>query len=151
MIVTFCGHSQFIKTQNREDQLLFVLKNIVGDTPAEFFFGGYGAFDDFAYNCCKKYQLTHPNCKLIYVTPYLLRKSDLQCKTTQYDSIIYPEIENVPPKYAIYHRNRWMVMQADFIIAFITHSTGGAYQTYHYAISKNKAIVNLADFSEFEI
>ena len=66
-------------------------------------------------------------------------------KAAQYDAIIYPEIESVPLRYAICHRNRWMVEKADLVIGFITHQSGGAYQTYRHAVSKNKMIFNIAD------
>ena len=147
MIITFCGHSQFARTEKYEEQVLSILEQAVGDSPAEFFLGGYGAFDDFAYGCCKKYQTTHPNTKLVYITPYISHKSNLKDNAMRYNAIIYPEIENAPLRYAISHRNRWMVEKADLVICFITHRSGGAYQTYRQAISKNKTIVNLADCS----
>ena len=145
MIVTFCGHSQFSKAEKCEAQLLSLLKNAVGDNPAEFFLGGYGAFDDFAYSCCKKYQMTHPDTKLIFITPYLFGERNLKDKAAQYDAIIYPEIESAPPRYAISHRNRWMVEKADLVICFITHQSGGAYQTYLHAVSRNKPFFNIAN------
>ena len=147
MIITFCGHSQFTRAEKCEKQLLSLLEEVVGDSPAEFFLGGYGAFDDFAYCCCKMYQDTHPNTKLVYITPYIFLESNLKDNATRYDAIIYPEIENTPLRYAISHRNRWMVENADLVICFITHKLGGAYQTYRQAISKNKTIINLADCS----
>lgn len=147
MIITFCGHSQFARTEKYEEKVLSILEQAVGDSPAEFFLGGYGAFDDFAYGCCKKYQTTHPNTKLVYITPYISHKSNLKDNAMRYDAIIYPEIENAPLRYAISHRNRWIVEKADLVICFITHRSGGAYQTYRQAISKNKTIVNLADCS----
>lgn len=145
MIVTFCGHSRFVGTEKHEKYFLTLLENTVGDTPAEFFLGGYGAFDDFAYSCCKKYRMTHPNTKLVFITPYLSHENNLKDKEAQYDAIIYPEIENAPPRYAICHRNRWMVEKADLVIGFITHQSGGAYQTYRHTVSKNKIVLNLAD------
>ena len=145
MIVTFCGHSQFAKAEKYEDKLLSLLESIVRNSPTEFFLGGYGAFDDFAYRCCKKYQMTHSNTKLIYITPYLPRENQLKDKAAQYDAIIYPEIESAPPRYAISHRNRWMVEKADLVICFITHRSSGAYQAYRHAIGKSKTVFNLAD------
>ena len=145
MIVTFCGHSHFTKAEKYEEKLLSLLKNSVGNKPAEFFLGGYGAFDDFAYSCCKKYQMAHPNTRFIYITPYLSDKDNLKDKLTQYDAIIYPEIESVPLRFAISHRNRWMIEKADLVIAYINHQSGGAYQTYRHAISKSKPVFNLAD------
>ena len=89
--------------------------------------------------------MTHHNTKLVFITPYLSHESNLKNKTTQYDAIIYPEIESVPSRYAICHRNRWMVEKADVVISFITHQSGGAYQTYRHAVSKNKTIFNIAN------
>ena len=63
----------------------------------------------------------------------------------EYDGIVYPPLENVPPRYAILHRNRYMVERADLVIACITRSRGGAYQTYLHARRKGKTMINLAD------
>ena len=61
-----------------------------------------------------------------------------------YDSIIYPEIENKPKRYAITYCNRYMVEKADFVVAYITHDWGGAYKTYKYAKQKKKEILNIS-------
>ena len=61
-----------------------------------------------------------------------------------YDSTVYPEIEDKPLKFAISYRNKWMVQKADYVIAFIERSFGGAYQTYKYAKSMGKKIFNIA-------
>ena len=41
-----------------------------------------------------------------------------------------------------------MVDKADYIICFVDHDWGGAYQTYKYAKRKGKKILNLAIFEE---
>ena len=146
MIVTFCGHSSFKKTIEFEKKLLEYMEKIIGDKKAEMYLGNYGAFDSFAYDCCKKYQESHAKVSLIFVTPYL-DNSNLELQRMRYNSIIYPEIERVPPKFAISHRNRYMIDKCDFVISYITHSFGGAYQTYKYAKRKNKVIFNLSDFA----
>ena len=71
MIITFCGHSNFIATNKLEDKLLSILNEYVGDNQADFYFGEYGAFDEFAFKCASKYKSTHPQVKLIFVTPYI--------------------------------------------------------------------------------
>ena len=71
MIITFCGHAQFRKSGEYEQKILGFLEETVGDQPAEMYLGGYGEFDNFAYDCCKKYKETHPKVSLIFVTPYL--------------------------------------------------------------------------------
>ena len=145
MIITFCGHSNFIATNKLEDKLLSILNEYVGDNQADFYLGEYGAFDEFAFKCASKYKSTHPQVKLIFVTPYITEeyiRNRLQNK--KYDTILYPEIENIPPKFAILHRNRYMIKKSDIVIAYITHAWGGAYQTYKYAKGKNKNIINIS-------
>ncbi len=71
MVVTFCGHSQFQWTAEYESKVLTILEEKVGNQPADMFLGGYGNFDNFAYNCCKKYKSTHENISLVFVTPYM--------------------------------------------------------------------------------
>lgn len=61
--------------------------------------------------------------------------------------IIYPELDNVPLRFAISKRNKWMVEQADIVIAYITHTYGGAYATYRHAKKKNKEIYNISSCS----
>ena len=142
MIVTFCGHSIFQKTREFERIFLAYLDKIIGENDAQMYLGNYGAFDSFAYDCCKKYQESHRKISLVFVTPYL-DNNNLEIQRMRYNSIIYPEIERVPPKFAISHRNRYMIDKCDYVISYITHSWGGAYQTYKYAKTKNKIIFNL--------
>lgn len=146
MIVTFCGHAQFQKTEEFEQKLLAFLEEKVGDHPADFYLGGYGSFDVFAFDCCKKYKATHPNVSLIFIPPYLTieyQQNHLEYQKARYDHIIYPEIENKPPRFAITYRNRWMVEKSDCVICGIQHDWGGAYQTYQYAKRKKKLIFNV--------
>ncbi len=151
MIVTFCGHARFSKTLEYEQKILAFLAEKVGDNPADMYLGGYGEFDAFAYDCCKKYKDTHANINLVLVTPYLTveyQRNKLQYLIGQYDSIVYPEIENKPKRYAITYRNRYMVEVADYVIAYVTHDWGGAYRTYRYARGKHKEIFNIATLEE---
>lgn len=147
MIVTFCGHADFLKSEKYEQILLNLLEKVVGDRPAEMYLGGYGGFDDFAYDCCKKYKRTHPGISLVFVTPYLTeayQKDHLKNQENRFDYILYPEIENKPKKFAIVYRNKYMVEKADVVIAYVMHDFGGAYATYTYAKRKGKEIFNLA-------
>ncbi len=144
MIIAFCGHSTYVRNFEDEKKVLEILEHRIGDTPSEFFLGEYGNFDHFAYICAKKYKETHPYVKLIFITPYLTEKSLIQWKKDRFDLVIYPELERIPPRYAISHRNRWIVEQADIIIAYIAHEYGGAYTMYRYAKRKGKEVYNIA-------
>ena len=141
MIITFCGHSQYIESKEDEQKILSLLSELIGDRPAELYLGGYGAFDAFARSCGRKYQASHPSTKLIFISPYI----KVNYPNDLYDGIIYPSLEEKPKKFAISYRNKWMVEQADYVIAYITHSWGGAYQTYLHAKRKNKHLFNISE------
>ena len=144
MVISFFGHSNFIKTEAYKEKILSLLEEKVGDSSADIYLGGYGNFDAFAYGCCKKYQESHPNISLVFVTPYL-SNNHLQYQKDIYDAVLYPEIENKPLRYSITYRNRYMVEKADYIIAYVSHNCGGAYATYKHAQRKGKKIFNLAN------
>lgn len=146
MVVAFCGHAQFSKTAEYEQKILSFLEEKVADRPAHFCLVGYGDFDSFAYDCCKKYKVNHPNVLLIFITPYMTleyQQNHLRYQKKRYDEIIYPEIEDKPLKFAIVYRNKWMIEQADYVICGISHDWGGAYKTYQHAKRKNKPIFNV--------
>ena len=151
MIVTFCGHAQFSKSEEDEQKILAFLEQKVGDQPADMYLGGYGEFDSFAYDCCKKYKAEHQNVSLVFVTPYMTvdyQKNHLDCQKARYDFILYPEIEDKPKRYAITYRNRFMIEKADFVVAYVSHDWGGAYTAYKYAKRKGKEVFNLAKLEE---
>lgn len=149
MIVSFFGHSNYIGNSLDEKTVLDYLESVANGEDIEFYLGEYGAFDDFAYNCAKKYKTHHPGSKLIFITPYITpehRRSVANNLNSRFDLILYPELEKIPLKYAIIHRNKWMVDKADLIITFIKRSFGGAYKTYRYAKQKGKPILNIAPY-----
>ena len=151
MIITFTGHADFVGTKKLEEKILAFLEETVGNSTAELFLGGYGGFDQFAFECCKKYKENHRNISLVLVTPYITieyQRNHLEYAKTRYDSIIYPEIEDKPKRFAIVYRNKYMVEMADYIVAYVSHGWGGAYSMYNYAKRKGKTIINLADFDQ---
>ena len=147
MIVAFCGHSNYVKSQTDEKKVLDYLESKVGDSDCEFFLGEYGGFDSFAYLCALKYKKLHPNCKLVYITPYygVEHQKNIQSQKSRFDLVIFPPLENVPPRYAILHRNRWIVEKADLLIAYVTCEYGGAYTMYTHAKRRKMNIFNIAE------
>ena len=139
MQISFFGHADFSCSLELKNRLITLLTNIANncDSKLEFFFGEYGAFDSFAYDCCKK--INFSNAKFTYVLPYLTTKP-----IKQYNEIVYPPLENVPKRLAIIKRNEWIVNNSDLIIFYVNRNFGGAYRTFEYAKRKNKAIYNLA-------
>ncbi|MGN0771620.1 MAG: hypothetical protein ACI4MI_03440 [Christensenellales bacterium] len=142
MIITFCGHADYLPGLNDKIKMIELINEISKGETVEFYLGGYGGFDRFAMKCAKIYQETNQEAKLILVVPYIYKSHTYYRNKGYYDATIYPEIENVPLKWAIVKRNQWMVDRADVVIAYVEHSLGGAYKTYSYAIKKRKLIYN---------
>ena len=114
-----------------------------------FYFGGYGNFDEFCYRCCRKFKKREPTFRLVFVTPYITeayQKSRLAKNEIMYDEIIYPGLEQVPYRYAIVARNKWMSDNSDLIVSYIDHSWGGAYNACKYSVSKNKEVINIGKY-----
>lgn len=141
MIITFCGHSDYIQNSFDEEKILSILEANTAYCQVDFYLGGYGNFDNFAYHCTKKYQALHPSARLIFITPYLLQRETKQ----KYDEIIYPSLENIPPKFALLHRNKWMIEHSDIVIAYVSRRFGGAYKSLTIAKHKNKQIFNIPE------
>ena len=150
MIITFLGHRSIYQCEALSNEL----KNIIIEETKQsdhtlFYCGGYGDFDNLCARVCRSIANQIPNCEIIYITPYLCtskrKKEEFWYNSNIYDSVIYPPLESVPPKFAITKRNEWMVNQADLIIAFVNQSYGGAYKSLNYAKRKKKRIINLCD------
>ena len=148
MIITFCGHRDFQGNSILKERLTDELLVHAGQTDTLVCYsGGYGRFDYFAAHCVKEAQTKAKNIRNCLVIPYLTVSFQERIKEYNgfFDDVIYPALENVPPKYAIIRRNEWMVDRADLLIAYITHGWGGAALTYHYAKRKGIPTVNLAE------
>ena len=143
MIVTFCGHSKSYIEEEEKLRILEILENEHADE-ITFYLGGYGAFDSTALECSKTYKKAHPNSKVVLITPYPHSKN-LEYANDIFDEVVYPELEHVPPKFAILKRNEWMIDNSDVVVAFVKQDFGGAYKALEYARRRKKAIVNIAE------
>ena len=145
MIITFFGHSSYRNEPDDESRLLALFEDVSNGEQIDFYLGGYGNFDAFAKNCAKKYKETHPDARVVFITPYLGKWLDERKEylEKEYDEIVYPEIENAIPKFAISKRNEWMVNHADYVFAYVQTHYGGAYKSLLYAHKHQKPYTNL--------
>lgn len=60
------------------------------------------------------------------------------------DTIVPEGIETAYPRYAIVSRNNWMIDRSDYVVAYITHPTGGAFQAVERAKKKGKTIIAIS-------
>ena len=146
MIITFCGHSDFLFSDDIKQQLKnILLSEIIKNPTCKFYLGGYGDFDSLCLRTLRELKTDFPDIELLFITPYLDKNySKLEFAKKCYDIIIFPPIESIPRKFAILKRNVWMVDSADLVISYVKYSWGGAAKTLRYAKRKKKQLINLA-------
>ncbi|MBR4702924.1 MAG: hypothetical protein IKO91_03680 [Oscillospiraceae bacterium] len=139
MVVSFCGHSEVYPQDRIEKELRVVIGHLITEGTEQFLLGGYGQFDLLAAKVVAEEKKTHPEIESILVVPYLDRKYDLAL----YDRTLYPGLEKAPLRFAVRKRNEYMMDAADVVVAYVTHSWGGAAKTLEYAKRRNKKIIML--------
>lgn len=148
MIITFCGHADYIEKPDDEKNMLHLFHSLIGQSKVCFYLGGYGNFDKFALKCATKYKSLNLQAKTIFVTPYIdIGYKKLRNDKHLYDEILYPNIENSPKKFAIVRRNEWMAQQSNYLISYVYHNFGGAYKTLQYAKKNNISIIYFYKFA----
>lgn len=140
-MVTFCGHREVQEPEKVRKWLYETVSGLIREGADVFYLGGYGGFDRIALSVVNKAKETHPGLRAVLVLPYLDRSMDLDA----YDGSIYPPLEKVPRRFAISRRNRWMVDQADVVVAYVIHEWGGAATTLRYAEAKKKTIIRFPE------
>ncbi len=129
----FVGHSKV------PDEIATKLANTVEWHITEygvtnFLVGNYGQFDRMGAAAVTEAKIRHPDIKLYLMLPYLPEHGRSLPDMDGYDGAIYPEgMESVPYKLAIPRLNHVMVQDSEYVIAYVTHSWGGAAATLEQA------------------
>ena len=122
----------------------------------EFLVGRDGDFDQLAASTilrCKR-TIRDDNSSLIWVMPYLTAEYRNHEESFQnyYDEIeVCESAEGSHYKAAFQVRNKSMVDRSDFIVFYIDHPSGGAYQTLLYARKQHKPLANLVDSNDLYV
>ena len=140
----FIGNSKcHITTELLNKAKKTIIDLIVNENIDTFFCGGYGNFDNAMARLIFDLKAIY-SIKSYYITPYICinaqEKLNNILKTKLFDNIIFPELEQVPYRFAISKRNEWMVKNSCFAITHITYTTGGAWTTQKYALGRVKVI-----------
>ena len=110
-----------------------------------FYVGNNGQFDHLVAAVLRELKSRHPQISYSIVLAYLPER-EKEHNQLSYTETIYPEgLEDTPPRFAISKRNKWMVQQSEYVIAYVEHSFGGAAQFTEYARKKHWMVINLAD------
>lgn len=140
-ICTFAGHSKIYGDDTIKERLKKEIKNLIENCGVNTFYnGGKGQFDLLCAECANELKNDYPFIKSYLILAYMPGKKN-QFDADFYknfDDTLYPEIEKVPPKFAIIKRNEWMVDKSDFLISYVEHNWGGAYRTLEYAAKRHR-------------
>ncbi len=147
--VCLFGHRQIGNVIEVEAALRKVIENILANHEyVEFIIGREGEFDILAASVIKSFMRSRDNgnFSLTLVMPYL--RADFEKNQAEYEAY-YDSVElceqsaTAHPKAAIRIRNRTMANRSDLCIFYVTHPSGGTYQTMKYAESVNKNILRI--------
>ena len=144
--IAFIGHREIHGHYRLEEEIEKIVKDKLYEKEyVEFYVGRNGDFDISAASAIKRAQknVGRQNSSIILVRPYPM-KDDEYCEKF-YDEVHYPVDSKVHPKAAIIKRNKWMIENAQLLIAFVEEDRkGGALTTLKYAEKQGVEIVNLA-------
>lgn len=120
-VCTFFGHRdcpEEIRGELREA----VIDLIVNRNVDRFYLGNQGGFDSMVHSVLRELKGAYPQIEYTVVLAYFPEKP-----MENWAETMLPEgIETVPRRFAISWRNRWMLENADFVVAYVTHDWGGA-------------------------
>lgn len=140
MKVTFFGHRQML--ENVQPLLRQTLETLITQQGADIFYVGHqGAFDSLVLRNLKALKTVYPHITYTVVLAYLpTENSEMDMKD---EPTLYPDgLESVPRRFAIVHRNRWMIEHSDLVISYVK-SPGGAAQFTALAEKRGKTVIRL--------
>ena len=133
---TFFGHRDC--PSSAKESLYAAIERLICNQQVDtFYVGTQGAFDRMAYAALVELRQRYSHIKVYRVLAYMPKPSDIDIA----DTIVPEGIETAHPRNAIVRRNNWMIDCSDYVIAYITHPTGGAYQAVERAKNKDKTII----------
>lgn len=144
MTCCFFGHKD--ARSDIYPKIIDAIKSLITEHNVSYFLvGNQGGFDGMVLKALRRLKTEYPYISYNVVLAYMPTEKH-EYDPYEFGETMLPEgIEGVHPRYAISWRNKWMVMQSDYMIAYVTHSWGGAAKYYELAQSKKKIIVNIGD------
>lgn len=144
MTCTFIGHSDFNSKYSYKikEALVDLIEN---HNVCKFYVGTHGGFDYSAQRVLGELLKAYPHIDYFVVRAYLPKTNEE--KEKYHNPIIFDNFEKVPLRFAISHRNDWMIKQSDYVISYITdtHKAGGAADFVRKATRWGKMVINVAD------
>ena len=143
MVCAFFGHRDAPETIR--DRLEETTERLIMEGVDCFFVGNQGHFDAMALGILRKMRMKYVHINYQVVLAYYPVGASGEY---QYYETIFPEGQELAhPRYAVYRRNRWMIGQADVVVAYVVHEWGGAAAAVSAAEKKGRKIIRLYEKS----
>ena len=108
-----------------------------------FYVGHQGNFDGMVLSCLKKVKEDYPHISYSVVLAYLPEHNGAYQGYS-----VYPEgMENVPRRFSVECRNKWMIERAKdgYCVCYVERDWGGAYKFVRKAQRSNITVINLGN------
>ena len=142
IVCTFFGHHDCpaeVKPKLRE-----VLTDLIENHSVDVFYvGNKGAYDRMVRSVLRELAQKYAHIHYAVVLERMPVKRDEDVLEDYSDTMLPEGIEEVPPRFSIVWRNKWMLRQSDYVVTYVTHSWGGAAQFAEMAERQGKNVINL--------
>lgn len=146
MIGVCLGTRSYMDTIENRIMVEKGLRDLIKLGVTEFYSGGIGSFEKSCARYIKDLKQEFPFIKsyliLAYYNPQISKEDEKEIQL-KYDGTIYPPLENVPLRFAISKRNKWMVDIADCILFYVNNHYTNSFKFLEYAHKRKKMYVNL--------
>lgn len=143
------GHAKIQDTEELRKIIKLTFKDmIISKNVRNFYFGGFGKFDEICWEIITELKSQFNDVKRIFCLSDPRHKNSSKrpswIKTNDYEEIIYFDLDYDYWYTRIYYRNCEIINHSDYVVFFVEHmGNSGAYKTMKYAIKKKKNIINL--------
>ena len=141
----FFGHREINETDELRERVTAVIERLIKEDNVDtFLFGSKSRFDSLSLELVTELKQKYPHICYSVALAYMPGKGQKYELYSQTETFLPEGIENVPRRFAISYRNKWMVKESDIVVCYITHLWGGAAQFAEYAQRQGKEVINLA-------
>ncbi len=139
---TFFGHKDTPK--EIEPTLRSTLIDLIENkNVCNFYVGNHGSFDHMVKHILTELSEIYPISYTV-VLAYLPGKKPNPDEESPAGTILPEGIEAVPQKFAVSYRNKWMIEQSNYVVAYVKYAGGGAGKFKELAEKKKRTVINIA-------
>ena len=150
VICSFVGH-KLARSDLMKEVITEVEKIVLASDESVFYSGSMGDFDKICEQAVRETKKKYPDrkiclCKVLPSYGYIKDKQEQDFLKRLYDEVfVCSASDGAHYKAMIGKRNRWMMEQSDYIIAYVKYDSGGACRTLRYAQRLGKKIFRVGN------